>query len=1076
MSGNLVNLNVNPCKMCMPMGAVSALCGIRGCMSILHGSQGCATYIRRHAATHYNEPVDIASSSLTEEGTVFGGEENLLKGLRNMIDLYAPEVIGVCTTCLAETIGEDVGAVVRKFYAQNPDDVGVKIITVASPGYGGTQNEGWFAAIRAVLEQTVPNEEPNGRINVFTPMISPADVRYLKSTLKSFFPGKGTECVILPDISENLDGATEKRYNRLKTEGTSIESIAAMSGARLTIEFSEFTDARNSPAEYLSETFGVPFVKLPLPVGVRGMDMLVSTLIDAGGKANAGVMKARGRCLDAMADSHKHCAEARAAVYGDPDFTVAMVRLCCENGILPVVAATGSVSPKLRETLTSEAKECAEYHFEECIDILDDSDFAAIEEVCRKRGANLLIGSSDGRRIARSMNIPLIRCAFPIHDYVGGQRVRILGFDGTLNILDQAANAMIERTESTFRSSLYGELYAPKDAAKENVISTDTVSADVVNTDIVDADDAVSTNTVSIDTVTADTADTIDSDDTDDTTDTIDTDDTVSANTDNIDTVDTVDIVSASIICTDKVNTDNAVSADVISIDTVNTDNVVSANTIIANMINTDTVNTNDTSATDWDSILDKIDVNVDGVDIVIVDDDDVNAEVVNTNTVNTDTVNTDNNDDADDTVNNTVNTNDAVSANVISKDTVDVNAEKTASHPCFGEHACQNARVHLPVAPECNIQCNYCLRNYDCMNESRPGVASKILSPTEAFERYVKLKETMPNLTVAGIAGPGDALANFDLTRETFRLIREHDKDVTFCIATNGLLLPQYVSQLRELGVSHVTVTINAVDPAIGAKIYRHVSYMGKTYEGIEGATILLANQLAGIKMLADAGIVCKVNCVTLKGINDNHILDVVKTVSELGVFMANIMPHIPVKGSVFEGLDRVNNMEIAALRKDCGAYVKQMSHCRQCRSDAAGTLDDDRSVDFYNGEETKAAPGKLMRFAVATKSGAIVDMHFGHVSEFYIYESDASNTRFVETRKVGKYCNGPECNVKNDKWEPIIRAVADCVAVLAMRIGPTPEKRLKEKGIDAIMTYDRVETAVARAAKERSAVHGIA
>ncbi|MDR2694098.1 MAG: radical SAM protein [Chitinispirillales bacterium] len=938
MSGNLVNLNVNPCKMCMPMGAVSALCGIRGCMSILHGSQGCATYIRRHTATHYNEPIDIASSSLTEEGTVFGGEANLLKGLRNMIDLYAPEVIGVCTTCLAETIGEDVGAIVKKFFAQNPG-AGVKIINVASPGYGGTQNEGWFAAIRAVLEQTEPNAAPNGKVNVFTPMISPADTRFLKS----FFAGMGVECVPLPDISENLDGATEKRYNRLKTEGTPIEAVAAMAGARLSIEFSEFTGAQNSPAEYLKEAHGVPFVKLPLPAGIRGMDRLISTLADAGGKVRAAVMKARGRCLDAMADSHKHCAEARAAVYGDPDFTAALVRLCCENGILPVVAATGSVSPKLREALTRETAECAEYHFEENVEILDDSDFAAIENACRNRGANLLIGSSDGRRIARSMGIPLIRCAFPIHDYTGGQRVRILGFDGTLNILDQAANAMIEKTESTFRSSLYGELYAPA-----NAVNTDTVSANVIN------NDTVSTNIV---------------------------------------------------------NTDDTANASIVSMN----------NTVSTNIVNKDgTGGTN-----------------------VVDTDDTVGANIINTDTVNT--------------------------------GIAGVNADNTASHPCFGEHACQNARVHLPVAPECNIQCNYCLRDYDCMNESRPGVASKILSPAEAFERYVHLKETMPNLTVAGIAGPGDALANFELSRETFRFIREYDRRVTFCIATNGLLLPQYVSQLRELGVSHVTVTVNAVDPAVGAKIYRRISYMGKTYSGTEGASILLASQLAGIKMLADAGIICKVNCVTLKGINDNHIPEVVKTVSELGVFMANIMPHIPVKGSAFEGLDRVTNIEITALRKSCGAYVKQMSHCRQCRSDAAGTLDDDRSIEFC-GDTVKLETGKRMRFAVATKSGAIVDLHFGHAGEFYIYESDAADTRFVETRKVGKYCGGPDCSVKEDKWEPIIRAVADCAAVLAMRIGPTPEKRLRENGIDAIMTYDRVENAVARAAKERSVADGIA
>jgi len=893
MSKNLVNLNVNPCKMCMPMGAVSALCGIRGCMSILHGSQGCATYIRRHMATHYNEPIDIASSSLTEEGTVFGGEANLLKGLRNMIDLYGPEVIGVCTTCLAETIGEDAGAIVKKFYEQNPG-AEVKIVNIASPGYGGTQNEGWFAAIRAVLEQTEQNAAPNGKINIIVPMISPADTRWLKG----FLTEMGLAATVLPDLSDNLDGATETWYNRLKTEGTPMSDIAAMAGARLTIEFSEFTDENNSPAKYLKEAHGVPFVKLPMPMGIRGMDMLIDALTDAGGIVNDEIRKARGRYLDAMVDSHKHCAEARTAVYGDPDFVAAITRLCCENGILSVLAATGSVSPKLREALTREIAECGEFHFDDNITILDDSDFAVIEDVCRERGANLLIGSSDGRRISRKLNIPIIRCAFPIHDYIGGQRVRVLGFDGSLNILDQAANAMMDRTESTFRTSLYNKFFEPK--TEEDIINIDTVSTNIVN----------------------------------------------------------------------------------------------------ASHVNTD---------------------------------------IVNTNIVNTD-----------------------ISANAAAI------AAKTASHPCFGEHACKNARVHLPVAPECNIQCNYCLRNYDCMNESRPGVASKILSPAEALERYIQLKESLPNLTVAGIAGPGDALANFENTRETFRLIREYDPNVTFCIATNGLLLPMYVPQLKELGVSHVTVTVNAVDPAIGAKIYRHVYFMGKTYIGIEGASILLANQLVGIRMLADAGILCKVNCVTLKGINEDHIREVTKTAAELGAFMANIMPHIPVKGSAFEGLERVTNKEIMALREECGIHIKQMTHCRQCRSDAAGTLDEDISINFSD-PVPEPSSGKCMRFAVATKSGAVVDMHFGHVSEFYIYESDANNARFVETREVSKYCSGPECADKGDKWESVIRAVSDCEAVLALRIGPTPEKRLKEIGIDAIMTYERVETAVTRAAKER-------
>ena len=279
--------------------------------------------------------------------------------------------------------------------------------------------------------------------------------------------------------------------------------------------------------------------------------------------------------------------------------------------------------------------------------------------------------------------------------------------------------------------------------------------------------------------------------------------------------------------------------------------------------------------------------------------------------------------------------------------------------------------------------------------------------------------------------------------------------------------MLPQYVSPLQELGVNHVTVTVNAVDPAIGAKIYQHVCYMGKTYSGIEGAAILLANQLAGIKMLGAAGITCKVNCVVLKGVNDSHVVEVTQTAADLGAFMTNIMPHIPVKGSAFEALERVTNKEIAAIRQRCGAHIKQMTHCRQCRSDAVGILDEDVSIELGDPIVVNPQAEKPRRFAVASKTGAIVDLHFGHADKFFIYESDETATRFVETRSVSKYCDGSSCD-KEDKWASVIRAVADCDAVLALRIGPTPEKRLQENGIYAITTYERVETAVNRAAKE--------
>ena len=265
MGMNFTNLNVNPCKMCMPMGAVTAMYGIQKCMSILHGSQGCSTYIRRHMATHYNEPVDIASSSLTEQGTVFGGERNLLQGLENLIRLYDPEIIGVATTCLAETIGEDVPSIIRKFYELHPESKKVKIISLSTPGYGGTQYEGFFRALYAVLSQTEMKTSANDKINIITGPISPADTRYLKKLLE----GMGLSYILLPDLAENLDGVHGSSYQRLPQGGTPHSKIAEMAGARHTIELASFVDPEVSPAQYLADAYAVPFTRLDLPCGLN---------------------------------------------------------------------------------------------------------------------------------------------------------------------------------------------------------------------------------------------------------------------------------------------------------------------------------------------------------------------------------------------------------------------------------------------------------------------------------------------------------------------------------------------------------------------------------------------------------------------------------------------------------------------------------------------------------------------------------------------------------------------------------------------------------------------------------------
>lgn len=274
---------------------------------------------------------------------------------------------------------------------------------------------------------------------------------------------------------------------------------------------------------------------------------------------------------------------------------------------------------------------------------------------------------------------------------------------------------------------------------------------------------------------------------------------------------------------------------------------------------------------------------------------------------------------------------------------------EKTERHPCYSFEAHRKyARMHLPVAPFCNIGCNYCSREYDCVHESRPGVTSQILTPEQALDKFKLVREKIPYLSVAGIAGPGDALANWENTARTIELVRGEDPEIIFCLSTNGLMLPHRARDIVRLGVSHVTVTVNCLDTFSGQKIYRFVNYNGRRYEGTEAAGILSRNQLAGIEQLARGGVLVKVNIVMIKGVNDSQIPGIVRKVKGLGAFITNIMPLIPARGSLFAGYPGTDPDELKKMRDACQSDLKQMYHCRQCRADSVGLLGEDRCREF--------------------------------------------------------------------------------------------------------------------------------
>ena len=266
--------------------------------------------------------------------------------------------------------------------------------------------------------------------------------------------------------------------------------------------------------------------------------------------------------------------------------------------------------------------------------------------------------------------------------------------------------------------------------------------------------------------------------------------------------------------------------------------------------------------------------------------------------------------------------------------------------HPCFSEKAHrQFARLHLPVAPECNIQCNYCIRKFDCVNETRPGVTSAVLRPHEAIERVRAVMERNRGVSVVGIAGPGDPLAN-DATFETFRLVHEEFPEAILCISTNGLMLPERLGDLRACGVESITITINALTSETAEKIYSSVFQKGRRLTGRAAACALLYNQWSGLSKALAAGLVVKVNTILTPGINDDEVPMIALNAASAGAEIMNVMPLIPQ--AAFKHLSRPSCAMLDAARKKCGAYMPQMTHCKQCRADAFGRLGEDGDAEL--------------------------------------------------------------------------------------------------------------------------------
>lgn len=433
----------NACTLCTPLGACLAFRGIEGAVPFLHGSQGCATYMRRYIISHFREPMDIASSSLGEAQAIYGGGANLKLGLKNVLQKYGARLIGVATTCLTETIGDDVPALVRQFLREaggEGDQPLPPVVTVSTPSYRGTYREGFHAAVRALVEQVAEGGAPTDRVNLLPGLVSPADLRYLKEILADF----GLPGVVCPDFSDPLDGPARLVYDRIPPGGTPLGDLRGMGRARATLEFGRLLAKEPSAGKVLAARFGVPLHSLGLPVGLRETDSFFQALEEVTGRpVPEKHLAERGRLVDAYVDAHKYLFGKRAVVYGEEDLVVGLTAFLAEIGVQPVLCLSGGSSGRLGEAIA----QVTEGLLPEPPRVREGSDFYELAEEAEKLEPEILIGHSKGYHLARRWGIPLLRVGFPIHDRFGGQRLLHLGYRGALSLLDRLVNLVLAKNQ-----------------------------------------------------------------------------------------------------------------------------------------------------------------------------------------------------------------------------------------------------------------------------------------------------------------------------------------------------------------------------------------------------------------------------------------------------------------------------------------------------------------------------------------------------------------------------------------------------------------------------------------------------
>lgn len=433
---------INPAKTCQPIGAMYAALGIHRCLPHSHGSQGCCSFHRMHLTRHFRDPIMASTSSFTEGASVFGGGANLKTAIKNVFAMYNPDVMAVHTTCLSETIGDDIPSIIKS--AEIPE--GKMVIHANTPSYQGSHVTGFSNMTKAMVNYFAEAKTAvkKNQVNIIPGFVNPGDMREIKRIVKAM----GIEFIMFPDTSGVVDSPMTGEFEMYPAGGTKVEDLKNTGNSKLTIALGRF--ASSDAAELLSTKCKVPALAIKTPIGIKATDALIMALRSSfAQEVPAELEEERGQLVDIMTDTHFHFHGKKVALFGDPDIVTGLTEFVLSLGMAPVHVLTGTPGGAIGSAVGS---------FEEDINqMLQTADIKAnvkaggdlftLHQWIKNQPVDLLIGTTYGKYIARAEDIPFVRVGFPVLDRSVHSYLPIVGYRGAMRLIEMISNALLDRAD-----------------------------------------------------------------------------------------------------------------------------------------------------------------------------------------------------------------------------------------------------------------------------------------------------------------------------------------------------------------------------------------------------------------------------------------------------------------------------------------------------------------------------------------------------------------------------------------------------------------------------------------------------